>query len=848
MGHEADRWSIPDPNPVVVEVPVPQPELYTGEREAKRWNVPPGTVQEADNVWRGPPGPGGGDFSVDGFTSAAIQTSIDAAGLSGGTVFFPKGDYYLDDPISLPPEITKTLLLSGYGAIIHCSASAPRFLDCIPTADYQNFNNIAIEGFAVDGNGTTGSQHLVLGSNVAGLTSGRRMNWENILVRDVYSYGVIADPTAIIHRTHYFICTSQLGAGEGTENHLRDITIQNVRMEGGNSGIQILGLVSGAMTPGYNMTLDRIRVDGWYHDTGRTPDGVCSNSNVHVGQNASGGSVYIGHGYGKGSGDVGVEVNGIASILVEDVTIEDAVHAFYHCNYEIPNGHQTASWRNCHVRVTSGDGTNGTTGFTFGDQAGSPLGVANIEGCSYYSTVHELFGWGCGVSALDLVDPERITVRDFSCTVTDAQRGSGDTNTQYFGIFITTTDASSELETVLENVSIDVTATRSRYLATLGRAYLAGKQRISVSDVDLALTTSSGSLYGVWVSGQASSAIHGVIERVSTDFSGANDDIGGVIVGVSTTLTIPTSILIRDCDLTTVLANPISVGDGTNMAKVRSQRNTLDSSLVATYHVPVALTPIVSPYTYVNLDYLDEDVMVHGGDVSYVNLSRDRGTTFTPTGVTSGVFSLSSGDQLQIVLPSVTATGLVAEWWGHFAKSATLPGNNVDPTVTWRDNTGSGYDGTLTDVGTTTASGWGQGTGLPETPTASSSMGRTTTSPWPTMRPCVRGRDRFRWRCGCSGRRFLLPQTGQDIFKKGVTTIAPANTWGVQMLADSDHELTYSDVHNTAWSYHCPPNYECLLGCWLEPHRLHAQRWELRLLPERCARRHPHRNGDGYSE
>jgi hypothetical protein len=108
MGNEAPRWNIVDTDVPVPEVVTPAPELYTGEREAKRWNVPPGVVQTADNVWVGPQGPVGPGVGIsvkdypysavgDGVANdtAAIQAAIDSL-TDGGMLFFPTGTYMVD--------------------------------------------------------------------------------------------------------------------------------------------------------------------------------------------------------------------------------------------------------------------------------------------------------------------------------------------------------------------------------------------------------------------------------------------------------------------------------------------------------------------------------------------------------------------------------------------------------------------------------------------------------------------------------------------------------------------------------------------------------------------------------
>ena len=111
----AERWNVIDASPPVAEPePDPAPELYTGERDAHRWNVPEG-VQASVYLGNSVKDYGAvGDGVRDDTT--AIQAAIDIVGVDGGTVWFPPGVYRCTEIIDVPSGIT--LQGSGSSSVI----------------------------------------------------------------------------------------------------------------------------------------------------------------------------------------------------------------------------------------------------------------------------------------------------------------------------------------------------------------------------------------------------------------------------------------------------------------------------------------------------------------------------------------------------------------------------------------------------------------------------------------------------------------------------------------------------------------------------------------------------------
>ena len=73
---------------------------------------------------------------------------------------------------------------------------------------------------------------------------------------------------------------------------------------------------------------------------------------------------------------------------------------------------------------------------------------------------------------------------------------------------------------------------------------------------------------------------------------------------------------------------------------------------------PSAITVTTSPFTYVNPSVYAVDVMVSGGGVSNLEISRD-GVTFINTGSYYGMFALSPSDTLRVTYVSPPTMTLI---------------------------------------------------------------------------------------------------------------------------------------------------------------------------------------------
>ena len=144
-----------------------------------------------------------GDGTTD--DSAHIQAAIDAAGTSGGVVYFPAGKTYklASAPVLLPAGNTRTLTLSGYGATIELTTEVPRFTSFLCPTDNLTFKKFIIEGFEIDASNVVpvhDSLQSLIGDarRIAGTGLDAVGEWyhnlEDIIVRDIYGHGLyVAD-------------------------------------------------------------------------------------------------------------------------------------------------------------------------------------------------------------------------------------------------------------------------------------------------------------------------------------------------------------------------------------------------------------------------------------------------------------------------------------------------------------------------------------------------------------------------------------------------------------------------------------------------------------------------------
>jgi len=295
--------------------------------------------------------PSGGD------DTAAIQRAVNACGTTGGTVTFAPGGYTISSSIELPPGNTAMLTLSGYGATIRL-IGAVGFLDFDRSADYESFRYFTVQGFAVN---ATQRKNVPGCSLIGCLSYGGswyvyRGNVEHIVLKDLSDYGA---PSIAGSASCWGIAlgSKQHDEREATRTYVRDIRIDNVKIEGGDTGVLVAGQLSGAATslhsPPFdaNIVVDDIEISNVDFRSGRVPpfSGWESNTGIMVNQHGKGGRLYVRDCYLQGTGDDLLEINSMSSALVENVYATET----YDLGFQLRNqgmtldGTQLTTYRNC---------------------------------------------------------------------------------------------------------------------------------------------------------------------------------------------------------------------------------------------------------------------------------------------------------------------------------------------------------------------------------------------------------------------------------------------------------------------------------------------------------------------
>jgi hypothetical protein len=157
--------------------------------------------------------------------------------------------------------------------------------------------------------------------------------------------------TGVAGWTHAFACKFSGDNSEGQTIYARRITFEDIRVEGGNSAIEVAGYLNGTTAKLNTGVVDDVTVDGWYHDTGVVPTAFKTSQHVLVGGSAIGGRCRIANGYGFNSGDLGVEYDSMQSVEIDNVFIQDSWTAgFFGASLNDPTSPKTQLWT--HVRVS----------------------------------------------------------------------------------------------------------------------------------------------------------------------------------------------------------------------------------------------------------------------------------------------------------------------------------------------------------------------------------------------------------------------------------------------------------------------------------------------------------------
>lgn len=169
--------------------------------------------------------------------------------------------------------------------------------------------------------------HVLIGNQHVGSTSGSNQSisgirLENITVSDV-PYNAVNGLNAYTPSVRFGVYL-QPGAG----GSVTDVTARNVRINGGECGLYTVGAAG--------TFIDNITYDTCSHDTGVIPTMNTGSANFLIGFNSWVNRVTVKNCQGKGSGDVGLEVDNAMSANIFQNDISESYSAPYYVKNFVP--------------------------------------------------------------------------------------------------------------------------------------------------------------------------------------------------------------------------------------------------------------------------------------------------------------------------------------------------------------------------------------------------------------------------------------------------------------------------------------------------------------------------------
>lgn len=269
--------------------------------------------------------------------TAAIQAAVTAAeNAGGGDVYIPNGDFLLGSGGAIllsPNDGTRgwVRIVFAAGAKLTLSTGAPGAFWFNRTADYDVFRKIAIVSAEIDANNITGfSATAVIGLGAASGTN--RISYEDIHIVDPHIYNLPANlPTFL--RAGIWLDSYQPGPGypEATQQTVKRIFVIRPRIYGGDHGINISARPASSSPSGTNTYFDDIHIVDPIIELNASgpPATALSQSGIIVGNSGFGNKCRILNPVVKYSGDVGIEVDGMTDVVIENPDTTDCRHGVF---------------------------------------------------------------------------------------------------------------------------------------------------------------------------------------------------------------------------------------------------------------------------------------------------------------------------------------------------------------------------------------------------------------------------------------------------------------------------------------------------------------------------------------
>jgi hypothetical protein len=612
-----------------------------------------------------------GAVSGGGDAAAAFQAAVTAAetaAASGAPVtVWIDGVFTLDNASYAAINLSRNNsgsrgwvnIVGAANAKIILSANTSRFLYLNKIADYDTFQKIRIERLEIDAGNTAGKGGVILGNVQTNGNTPTRLNFANIVVRDVKATNLYEeDTTATSQRMGIMLIGNHAAALEATQTSTTDILIEGVDVYGG-AGCANVCSFGGTLVGGVNHYYNNVRFRRVRHVVATAPVNTGSQTSFFITGTGFGDYCEIIDAYSKNISDDAIEIGAMQTVLLERCRLEDPfLIGVMAKNFHpaIDTARQVITCTDVIVigtvagRTAATDGGVRCVAFSLADD-GNEYGTIRLIRPQYYldgsSSAHALPSQKAQFFGVDTVNVRRVEIYQPKVVYnnyTDDRTGSHDTHVVYFS----SSYATPKLLVRDADIRFDGLSATTTSASQISIIRVEGHAECDIDGVDLVIpanTWTSGFIRVVDIGRGFGSIIGGRVRRLRPRIG----LIGGIAVygcyiNSTTTLTVTGEIEVSDCEFSGLTNSSGEVViDSTQVGKVRSLANGLRAGQPAV----ASVTPGASPYTYQTTTGYPQQITVSGGTVSLIEVQALGGSFFT-TGLTSGTFLVRQGHRLRI--------------------------------------------------------------------------------------------------------------------------------------------------------------------------------------------------------
>jgi hypothetical protein len=417
--------------------------------------------------------------------------------------------------------------------------------------------------------------------------------------------------------------------------------VEDYRQEGGNAAVEIAGSFTASLATGCNTIVDQLYVNRWYHDTGSIATAQFSSANVQIGGRGQLGRCYVANGYGRGSGDIGVEIDCPREAVVENVVIEDSFNsALYFGNYTPPGNvsENRFTARNVvHRKITTASATSRLLNGFVNGTVNVPCGDIVLDNCTAEQhTPEATTSTGSMVALSDTSSAGFRSLKMIDCLLVSDSINSGSSVTC---VPVSLTSRGTTCRVTVRNLRMELAGTITGGSSFIVRSFQFGSGTF-VMDIDgfsydntiSGNQTNLQTVFGLAISGSATTLqgfIRNLVITSATDTTLTAATIRGIAY-----LTIPSGryIEFQNCDVT--LAK--SAGEFLYVSDTASQTRVFQKN--CSYHTtngqpaPTALTGLTTATGKVlgsNWPAIVQFAQATGSGITAIDVSTNGGTTYT---------------------------------------------------------------------------------------------------------------------------------------------------------------------------------------------------------------------------